>query len=467
VRTRIVATVGPATASREGVSSLIDAGANVIRINMAHGSHADHEKVVSWVRAHAGEQGRSVAILADLAGPKIRIGRLADEILLEEGALVSLAPEAVAGVSDIPTTYAALSSDVGAGDSILLDDGFLELRVDRVRDSRVICTVTRGGVLKSNKGINLPGVAVGAPALSDKDRVDLGFAIRAGVDYVGLSFVQRPEDIVELRSLIPEDGPLVLAKIEKDTALTFLDQIIAASDAVMVARGDLGVELPFEQVPLAQKRIIHLAKYYAKPVITATQMLDSMITNGRPTRAEVSDVWNAAADGSDAVMLSGETAMGKFPLLAVDAMGRILRELEGAPRNAVLPPEGDKPHYDGAATEHAVAHAAVDAARSIRASAIVCLTDSGFTARLVSSYRPQSPIVAVTYNRQTYQRLALAWGVQPVFCGQGSGYDSMVEAARSYLVATGLAEEGDRFVVTAGLRSGVRGATDMMRVESV
>ena len=469
LRTKIVATVGPATWTKEGIREICSAGANVIRLNFAHGSHDDHARIVKTVREVAGELDRPVAVLADLAGPKIRIGTLRAGVDLERGQEVVLAPEGSAQGDELPTTYPDLARDLTPGDRILLDDGTLELKASRLDGDRVVAEVVRGGTLLSNKGINLPGVSVSAPALTAKDRDDLELAVELGVDYVGLSFVQRPEDLDELRSLIPE-GVLVIAKIEKDVAVERIEEILDRADAVMVARGDLGVELPFEQVPVAQKRIIQYANLYARPVITATQMLESMIANPRPTRAEASDVANALFDGTDAVMLSGETAVGRYPGLAVDAMSRISREIE---RTSAFV---QGPHYDvpilnhlraGATrTEHAIAAGTVEAVSLLGAPAVVTLTESGFTTRLVSSYRPPVPILGVTNDLRTYRQLALVWGVRPVLC-RAATYDEMVDCARADLLAAGIAAEGDRFVVTAGVPFGVRGTTNMVRVEEL
>ncbi|HUG40134.1 MAG TPA: pyruvate kinase [Longimicrobiales bacterium] len=469
-RTKIVATVGPATASRERIAEICRGGVNVIRVNFAHGSHEDHRQTIKWVREVAGELNRPIAVLADLAGPKIRIGALPAPVELEVGTEVVLAPEEQAGERELPTTYADLATDVGVGARILLDDGKLELRVRATAPPRVYATVERGGLLVANKGINLPGVAVSAPALTPKDREDLQVALDAGVDYVGLSFVQRPEDVEELRGLIPSDF-LIVAKIEKDVAVERIGEILERADAVMVARGDLGVELPFEQVPVAQKRIIQYANLYARPVITATQMLESMIEHSRPTRAEASDVANALFDGTDAVMLSGETAVGKHPALAVDAMVRIAREIERTSA-FVQGPHYDVPILDhlraGATrTEHAIAAATVEAVSLLGAPAIITFTRTGSTTRLVSSYRPAVPILGVTYDLRTYRQLALVWGVVPVLCRFAGDptYADMLDCARNSLLAIGAGAAGDRVVVTAGVPFHVRGTTNMLRVE--
>jgi pyruvate kinase len=470
LRTKIVATVGPATAAVDRVRTLAELGVDVFRLNFAHGTHESHAQVIRWVREASREIGRPLAVLADLAGPKIRIGALPDSIHLPDRQTVVLAPEEIATGDEIPTTYAALADDVRAGDRVLLDDGLMELRVLEVRHPRVTCSVARGGLLKQNKGMNMPGVRVSAPALTEKDIRDLEFAESMDVDYVGLSFVQSPDDIRDLRSRIAA-RTLIIAKIEKDTALENIEPILSLTDAVMVARGDLGVELPFEQVPIAQKRIIQLANLYGRPVITATQMLESMIEQPRPTRAEASDVANALFDGTDAVMLSGETAAGKYPFLAVEAMVRIAGEIE---RNA---PFDEGPKYDmpmlhrlriGATpTEHAIAAATVEAVRLLGAPAVVTFTTSGGTTRLVSSYRPPVPILGVTDQNKTWRQLALVWGVEPVMCDEEVNYENMLGAARRYLLDNQIAQPGQRIVVTAGIPFHVAGTTNLLRIEEL
>lgn len=469
MRTKVVATIGPATRDRDQLLALIGAGVDVVRLNFAHGTHDDHREVMKWVREIADELHKPVAVLADLAGPKIRIGELGEPRQLVEDATVVIAPEGETREGELPTTFPQLAQDVKPGDRLLLDDGMLELRCDEVTQPRLRCTVVRGGKLTSHKGINLPGIKVSSPALTEKDVADLEVALEIGVDYVGLSFVQRPEDIDDLRARLP-DGVLIVAKIEKDVALGNLEEILTRTDAVMVARGDLGVELPFEQVPIAQKRIIQYANLYARPVITATQMLESMISSPRPTRAEASDVANALFDGTDAVMLSGETAVGKNPVLAVEAMVRIASEIE---RSQAY---GEGPHYDvpvnmhlraGATrTEHAIAAATAEAVRLLGAPAIATLTTSGFTTRLVSSYRPPVPVLGVSDDERTLRQLALVWGVHPVPCAE-VGYETMRDCAREYLLSHAMGRPGDRLAITYGVPFHVRGTTNMLRVEEL
>ncbi|MBI4544152.1 MAG: pyruvate kinase [Gemmatimonadetes bacterium] len=470
MRTKVVATIGPASAQRENVIALAELGVDVVRVNFAHGTHDEHGRVIAWAREAARGLGKPLAVLADLAGPKIRIGALPEPLPLVEGTTVMVAPEAEAQAGELPATYADLALDVMPGTRLLLDDGLMELRVQEVRPPRVACTVVRGGMLRPNKGMNLPGVHVSAPSLTPKDLIDLEFALRADVDYIGLSFVRRPEDVLDLRRRLP-DGPLIVSKVEKDIALQNIEGILAQTDAVMVARGDLGVELPFEEVPLAQKRIIQLANLYGRPVITATQMLESMMQNPRPTRAEASDVANALFDGTDAVMLSGETAAGRYPLLAVEAMVRIVGEIERS-QAFEAGPKYDVPilgHLRAGATptEHAIASATVEAVRLLGAPAIVTFTRTGFTARLVSSYRPPVPIVGVSDQPRTCRQLALVWGVHPVLCQDPVTYESMLACAREYLLGSRIVQAGQRVVVTAGVPFHVRGTTNMLRVEEL
>jgi pyruvate kinase len=443
---------------------------DVARINFSHADHAYHARSIQTVREVAARLGRPVAILADLQGPKIRVGVLPVPVVLRTGDVVTIAPEGEQRGDELPTTYRQLADDVEPGDVVLFADGLFELIVEDVASPRVVMRVIHGGTLTSNKGINLPGVRVSAPSLTEKDIRDLEFVLEQGVDYIALSFVREPEDVLDLIRRIPEGGPLVIVKVEKDLALDNLPAIMQVSAAAMVARGDLGVELPFEKVPLAQKRMIQLGNLFSRPVITATQMLESMIENPRPTRAEASDVANAIIDGTDAVMLSGETASGKFPVEAVKSMVRIAEEIE---RSGIL---ASGPHYDFpieapitdiTPTERAVAAATVEAVRRMDSPLIFTFTRSGFTARVVSSLRPPVLILALTDSLRTYNQLALVWGVIPVLCPEGSTYEEMLDRARAYAIAQGLAKPGQRVVLTAGLPMHVPGTTNTMRVEVV
>jgi pyruvate kinase len=462
-RTKIVCTLGPSTASRDTLSSLMEAGLNVARLNFSHGTHEQHARTVELVRSTAADLGRPVAILGDLQGPRIRIGDLAEPREVRDGEDVVLVAGEDATGDEFPTTYEGLCKDVKVGDRILIDDGLIELVTLDVSGTRVHCRVLHGGRIKSHKGMNLPGVSVSAPSITEKDWADVTFAVEHGLEYLALSFVRRAADIAELRTKIPKEM-LVVAKIEKDSALDNIESIIHASDAVMVARGDLGVELPFEEVPIAQKRIISLANKLGRPVITATQMLESMITNPRPTRAEASDVANAILDGTDAVMLSAETAAGQYPRLAVEAMARIIQEIEKQP--PVFRPD-ERAAPTSLSTEMAIAAAATSAVRSLGAPCLIVFTKSGFSARIVASHRPGVPILVLTDSERTYRQLALVWGVVPCLVQHCESYWDMVKLALDAVRSHGLAREGDRVVVTAGVPFDVPGTTNMMKVETV
>jgi pyruvate kinase len=469
LRTKVVCTLGPATSSPEKIAALVRGGMDLARVNMSHGEHEHHAKAIEAVRAAADDAGRPVAILVDLSGPKIRVGELSHSIQLDVGSTVIIAPDDSAAEGEIPTTYRELAQDIRPGQTVLMDDGLLELTCVGVDGDRTRLQVVRGGILKSRKGINLPAVAVRAPSLTEKDLADLDFAMAQNVEYVGLSFVRSPDDVIDLKRRVGKRA-LVVAKIEKVQALQRIEEVLAETDAVMVARGDLGVELPFERVPLAQKRIIQLANFYGRPVITATQMLESMIEHARPTRAEASDVANAILDGTDAVMLSGETAVGEFPLEALNALVRIGTEiersgfLERGPRYLTRP--GAKSRRGASPREHAVASATVEAARQVGAPAIIVITRSGFSARLVSSYRPSVPVFAVTTEPATYRQLAAVWGVLPShFDGGEVTYESLTQFGRERVIASGAGEAGASIVVTAGVPFHESGTTNTMRLE--
>ena len=465
-RTKIVGTLGPSSNTADSIRSLIEAGLDVARINFSHGTHEQHEVTIRTVRQVADELGRPVAILGDLQGPRIRIGDLPEIIELVDGTDVVLVPETV-NVQDgeIPITYDALAIDVKPGNRILINDGLLELLVTEVHAPRVHARVVHGGPLKSHKGMNLPGIAVSAPSLTEKDRADLTFAVEHGLDALALSFVRRAEDIHSMRALIPK-WMIIVAKIEKDVALANIEEIMRATDAVMVARGDLGVELPFEEVPIAQKNIIALANQLGRPVITATQMLESMIEHPRPTRAEASDVANAILDGTDAVMLSAETAAGKYPRLAVEAMRRIITEIETHPRPGHAL-RTERRMAGGVATEEAIAAATVAAVRMMDAPLVVVFTKSGFTARIVASHRPTVPILALTDEPRVCRQLSLVWGVVPRLVPTARGYDHMVAMALREALDLGLAFKNDRVCVTAGAPFDVPGTTNLLKVEVV
>ena len=474
-RTKIVATIGPASRDAGTLERLIAAGADVLRLNFSHGDHAGHLEVIRTAREIATRRGQAIALLQDLSGPKIRTGRVRDPegIELEDGARITITTdESIEGTQAlISTSYDALPRDVKAGDRILLDDGNLELRVLRTEATTVECEVVHGGRLKSNKGMNLPGVSLSTPALTEKDRRDLAFGLAHGVDYVALSFVRQPADLAEAKALVAAAGSKVpvIAKIEKREAVDRLPAVLEAADGVMVARGDLGVELSTEEVPTLQKRIIESANEAGKVVITATQMLESMIENPRPTRAEASDVANAILDGTDAVMLSAETATGRFPVAAVETMARIAGYTEehlslrrSPTRRRALPPVPGTP-----VVARSLARVAATVAEELQCRLIVVFTESGSTARLVSSFRPGSPIVAITRHEPVYRQLALWWGVVPLFSGLLEvTTDEMILHGQALLKERGLVKVGDTILMLAG-QTHTTGATNMLRVHAI
>lgn len=465
-RTKIVGTLGPSSNTAEGIRDLIEAGLDVARINFSHGTHEQHARTIGLVRKVSDELGRPVAILGDLQGPRIRIGDLTESRDLVPGSSVVLVPETVhCNAEEIPITYSDLCHDVAPGNRILINDGLIELIVTGVDEPRVTATVVHGGLLSKHKGMNLPGIAVSAPSLTEKDIADLEFAVAHELDAIALSFVRRAEDIESLRALIPK-SILIVAKIEKDVALQNIESIMHATDAVMVARGDLGVELPFEEVPNAQKSIIALANRMGRPVITATQMLESMIEHPRPTRAEASDVANAILDGTDCVMLSAETAAGKYPRLAVEAMRRIIHEIETHDR-PVTAARQERRILKGVNTEEAIAAATVAAVRMLDAPLVVVFTKSGFSARIVASHRPTVPILVLTDEPRVCRQLSLVWGVVPRVVPTARGYDHMVAMALREAVELRLATKGDRVLVTAGVPFDVPGTTNFLKVETV
>jgi len=444
------------------IGKLIDAGLNVARLNFSHGAHADHRRTYDRVREVAAEKGVPVAILQDLQGPKIRVGKMqGGAVELVSGREVWLTTEAVEGTAElIPHTYEPLARDTEVGDRILLDDGRLELEVLGTTGARVQCRVVVGGTLSDHKGMNLPGVKLSTPALTDKDREDLDFGVDLGVDYIALSFVRRPEDVMEAKELagrIP-----VISKIEKPEAVERFDEILRVTDGIMVARGDLGVEMGPERVPLVQKQLIEKTNLVGKVVITATEMLDSMRHNPRPTRAEASDVANAILDGTDAVMLSGETAAGDYPVEAVRTMHRIIVEIEGSTRFRQLP---EPPSVRRHETTNAIARAAVVASRDLEAETILCFTESGATAALISEYRPVANILAVTASASTHRRLALHWGVFPLLIDHTPSTDETIHRMVDAALRAGVVRRGETVVLTMGSRQ--KGASDLLKIHHI
>ena len=466
-RAKIVATLGPATSSLESIRALVAAGMDVARLNLSHGRHEDHLPVYQHVRQASDEAGRGVGILVDLQGPKIRLGRFASgPVLLESGAEFIVTTDEVPGDSRIvSTTYAGLPGDVTPGDMVLVDDGRVELKVTKVEGHNVHTVVLEGGRVSDNKGFNLPGVSVSVPALSEKDKDDLRWALRVGADMIALSFVRSAADIADVHAIMDEEGVHlpVLAKVEKPQAIANLEEIIAAFDGVMVARGDLGVELPLEAVPLVQKRAIHLCREAAKPVIVATQMLDSMAVANRPTRAEASDVANAVLDGADALMLSGETSVGDHPALVIETMGRIIGHVESQALDR-LPALSDP--WTGS-TARAVTHAAVDVADGVDATHLIAFTETGSSARLISRWRHRTPLLAFTPDPRVRSQLSLVWGVETFLVPPVHHTDEMAIQIDETLLGSQRAVPGDRIVLVGGVPPGVPGTTNGMRVHKM
>ncbi len=467
-RTKVICTLGPASSDEKTIRNLIEAGMNVARINFSHGSHKDVKKLITTVRKVAASLKEPIAILGDLAGPKIRIGELEEpSVKLEAGKELIITTRDIAGnAKQVSTTYHNLVSDVNKGDRILIDDGNIEICVEQVRPEEVTARVIIGGILKPRKGMNLPGVAVSAPAISAKDFKDIEFAVKEGFDLLALSFVRSPEDVAKAKKLVENynsDIP-VFAKIEKEEAVELFDEVLAIADGIMIARGDLGVEIPSEKVPLIQKRLISQCNNAGKPVITATQMLESMISNPRATRAETSDVANAVIDGSDAVMLSGETAVGKYPVKAAETMRLIIEGVEtevGKGRSM-----NDSVHQESS-IEDAVTAGACRAAEILNARAIVAYTQSGSTATRLSKYRPRTRIYAFTPFEAIRRRLAVYWGVRSVIVNEALDTDGMMKAANDIALANALAKKDDVIVITSGTPVNVPGTTNMINVHSV
>lgn len=465
-RAKIVATFGPAVADYEMARSIIEAGVDIGRLNLSHGSHSVHEAVFATIRKAAGDLNKPVGILVDLQGPKIRLGQFAEnKVMLENGATFKITIDDILGdVNICSTTYKGLVGDVKPGDELLIDDGRVGLRATAVDATTVTCIVEYGGQVSNNKGINLPGVAVNVPALSEKDEVDLRWALKLGADMIALSFVRNAKDIVRVHEIMAEEGTFlpVIAKIEKPQAVAALEEIIDAFDGVMVARGDLGVELPLEQVPLVQKRAVELARRWAKPVIVATQMLESMITASRPTRAETSDVANAVLDGADALMLSGETSIGEYPLETVKVMAKIIESTEenGLER---IPQLGTKPHTHSGA----VVRAAMDIAELLGSKYVCVFTESGDTLKRVSRLRSRIPILAFTPNEEVRRQMSLVWGATTFKADPVKHTDDMIKQVDEIVLASGKCRVGDEVVIVAGSPPGIPGSTNSLRVHRV
>jgi pyruvate kinase len=466
-RAKIVATLGPSTSSPESIRALVAAGMDVARLNLSHGTWDEHRATYGAVREASDASGRGVGILVDLQGPKIRLGRFASgPVLLEHGAEFIVTTEDVPGDAHmVSTTYRGLPDDVRPGDRVLVDDGRVGLKVVEVDGPRVITRVVEGGWVSDHKGFNLPEAAMNVPALSDKDREDLRWALAVGADLIALSFVRSAADIDESRVIMEQEGVRlpILAKVEKPQAVENLKEIVDSFDGVMVARGDLGVELPLEQVPLVQKKAIQMCREAGKPVIVATQMLDSMVMANRPSRAEASDVANAILDGADALMLSGETSVGQHPALVVETMARIIEHVE---REALgdLPVLPDLEHVS---TARALTHAAVNVARDIQATHLIAFTETGRSARLISRWRSPTKLLAFTPDPRVRSQLTLVWGVETFLVPPVAHTDDMVRQVDKALLDIGRASLGERVVIVAGVPPGIPGTTNGMRVHKM
>jgi pyruvate kinase len=463
-RTKIVCTLGPATATPDRIRELIQAGMDVARLNFSHGDREDHKRVYDMIRHAADAEGHAVGILADLQGPKIRLGRFtsgAGDIDWQTGEEVRITVDDVVGTHDrVSTTYKGLATDARPDDRLLVDDGKVGLRVTAVEGNDVVCRVTEGGPVSDNKGLSLPGMNVSVPAMSEKDCADLAFALGLRVDIVALSFVRSPADIDPVHKIMDESGARlpVIAKLEKPEAVDNLEAIVLAFDGIMVARGDLGVELPLEHVPLVQKRAVQIARENAKPVIVATQMLDSMITNSRPTRAEASDVANAALDGADAVMLSGETSVGRYPIKSVQTMATIVEAVEAGP--ASVPPLNHVPR-----TQRGVlSFAARDIGERLSARALVAFSVSGDTVRRLARLHTRLPLLAFTPKPETRSQLAMSWGVETFLVDYVTSTDAMVRQVDNAILSIGRFKPGDTVVIVAGSPPGTSGSTNLIRV---
>ena len=464
-RTKIVATIGPACSTPETLAALVRAGVDGARLNLSHGTHDQHREWARLVRDTERELGRPIALIADLQGPKLRIGDLDEPVSLRRGDQVVVAAAEASVDGELPVSPAVISEVLQPGHDVLIDDGLVRLRVEAVESGRATCAVVEGGVVSSHKGVNLPGVPIPIPSLTRKDLDDLELAVELEADFVALSFVRSAADVRDLRALIEQAGSHahVIAKIEKSEAVDALDDILAETHAVMVARGDLGVEIGPALVPLLQKRIIIAALERGKPVITATQMLESMVHQAEPTRAEASDVANAVLDGSSALMLSGETAVGEYPVESVAYMDRIARAVEPSlGYRHQLPEVGDEPSVG-----EAMSNAACDLAEALRARAILVPTYSGRTASVVARLRPRRPIIALTHHDYALRQMALEWGVTPKLIPEAANFDELLRRSLDAARDSGLVEQGGRVVITAGTMVNLPGTTDLIKVDVV
>ncbi|MGC5324279.1 pyruvate kinase [Brevibacillus sp. SYSU BS000544] len=468
-KSKIVCTIGPASETLEGLQKLIDAGMNVARLNFSHGSHEEHAARIKSIREACQVTGKHIAVLLDTKGPEIRTGTLAtDSVELEENQRLVLTTEEVAGTVDrVSITYKDLPQDVQVGSTILIDDGLIGLTVEQIEGTEIVCLIKNGGTLKSKKGVNVPGVKIKLPGITEKDAADIEFGIQQNVDFIAASFVRKASDILEIREILERHQAKIdiIAKIENQEGVDNADEILAVADGLMVARGDLGVEIPVEEVPMVQKHLIDKCNQLGKPVITATQMLDSMQRNPRPTRAEASDVANAIFDGTDAIMLSGETAAGKYPTESVETMNRIaVRAEQELNYREILNTHAMRTQIS---ITDAIAQAVANAALDLGAAAIITATESGHTARMVAKYRPKAPIVAVTPHESVLRRMALVNGVYPVIGPLAETTDEMLEISVQQALQAGLVRHGDLVIITAGVPVRETGTTNLMKVHVI
>ena len=468
-RTKIVCTLGPASEKEETLRELIKSGLNVARMNFSHGSHEEHKGRMDLVKKVREKLNKPVALLLDTKGPEIRTGNFDQpEVLLEEGQKFTITMKDVMGTKEMCTvSYKGLANDVVAGDTILIDDGLVGLRVNEINGDDILCTVENSGIVKNHKGVNVPGVKINLPALTDKDVSDIEFGISQGIDFIAASFVRKVSDVLAIREILERNNATdiqIISKIENQEGVDNLDEIIAVSDGIMVARGDLGVEIPTEEIPVVQKLMIAKCNEAGKPVITATQMLDSMMRNPRPTRAEVTDVANAIYDGTDAIMLSGETAAGKYPVEAVKTMATIAKRTEETLDYDRLLNKNDR---SNATVTHAISHATCTTAVDLDASAIITSTSSGHTARMVSKCRPKCPIIATTNDERVMRRLALTWGVYPVKSEIAGNTDEVIENAIEVSKNAEYINNGELVVITAGVPVGISGTTNLIKVHVI
>ena len=470
-KTKIICTIGPTSEREEILRKLMLSGMNVVRLNLSHGNHEEHQKRIETIKKVREELELPIGIMLDTRGPEIRIGNFKDsEVYLEEGQYFTLTARDILGDKTIVNiSYEGLPKDVNIGDTILVDDGLIELKVEEIKeDTDIVCVVKNGGSVSNHKGINLPGIKVNLPAVTEKDYDDILFGIENGIDFIAASFIRKADNVLEIRKILEENGGEhigIISKIENQEAVDNIDEILKVSDCLMVARGDLGVEITTEEIPIIQKQIIRKCNEAGKPVITATQMLDSMIRNPRPTRAEVTDVANAIFDGTDAIMLSGETAAGKYPLESVKTMYNIAMKAESALDYKQI--FKTKSNINGVSSTNAISKATCTTAQDLGASAILTATSSGYTASAVSKFRPKAPIIAATTSEIVMRRLSVVWGVYPVLSAESNSTDEVIDLSIHSALEKDLIEQGDLIVITAGIPVGVSGTTNLIKVHTI